>query len=104
GQLTGTIHADGSTSTYTYDAIGNITKRVSGGGTATYSYYQNGYAQNTPRLRNSLGADLNYDANGNLLSGGYTWDAANRLSAVSQAQFAYDFRDRINLYTPAPGA
>jgi RHS repeat-associated protein len=105
-QLTGVTHANGTTSSYTYDAIGNRTLAVIGGGTNPYIYYQNAASKNTPRLRNALGPDLTYDANGNLTTYGYTWDAANRLTAISSIpiHYQYDFQGRRNLYTPGTGS
>jgi RHS repeat-associated protein len=77
---------------------------VVNGGTITYSYYLNSLGKDTARLRNALGAELTYDANGNLTSGGYTWDLLNRLSAIGSIQYQYDYQNRRNRYTPVAGS
>jgi RHS repeat-associated protein len=103
-QLVGVQRPDGTSVAYSYDAIGNRTQTTHGSVTLPYTYFQNAAGHNTPRLRNPGGADLAYDANGNLTSFAYSWDAANRLIAISSAQYQYDFLNRRNLYTPPTGA
>lgn len=101
GQVTQLSYAKGTTSlgtlSYSYDLGG---RRTSTGGTLAKTGLPNALGVASHNLANQLnqwGAQaLSYDANGNLLSDGattYTWDARNRLSALSGAQtasFKYD--------------
>ena len=101
-QLTGVTRLDGTNVVYTYDAIGNRTGLTVNGSLQQYTYYQNAAQKNTPRMQNP--GFLTYDANGNVTTGGYSWDAANRLSAISPTQFQYDAQDRRAVsYSPSPG-
>src|SRR5947209_1400983 len=100
-QLTGITYTLGAntlgTLTYTYDLAGRRT--VVGG-----SYARTGVPQAASlatynvnnQLTNWKGANLTYDANGNLTSDGtntYTWNARNQLLSISgavSASFQYD--------------
>jgi RHS repeat-associated protein len=84
--------------TYQYDAAGNRTSLLRANGTA--SLVPNAVASASYDAANEqisfAGANLTYDANGNLTSDGlnsYHWDARNRLIGISggsSAAFAYD--------------
>jgi RHS repeat-associated protein len=86
---------------FEYDTIGRITYNSKVG---NYSYPSPG--QPRPHAPTAInGNSYNYDANGNLASGGgqsFVWDAENRLSQVGSAQFAYD-ADGERLKKTAPG-
>jgi RHS repeat-associated protein len=76
---------------YTLDPAGNITKFAAPSGTSAAAYNQ------VNALTKFAGTPFTYDADGNLLSDGvrtYSWDAENRLAAVTRAgvhsSFAYD--------------
>jgi RHS repeat-associated protein len=106
-QLTGVTRLEGVSVSYDYDAIGNrLHQAFSNGGHVQFTYLQNTTQKNTPRLMNSGGLDLTYDANGNVTSSGYAWDAANRLSTMSPTTIQYDAQDRravVNSPPPGPG-
>lgn len=79
-----------------YDAIGN---RVFA--SYPWTYYKNGTnALNGQRLRSDGGADITYDANGNVTGrvgqSWYVWDYANRLSSApfSNTSYTYDYTGR----------
>jgi len=80
-----------------YDAIGN---RVFS--SYPWTYYKNGTNPlNGQRLRSDGGADITYDANGNMTGRAgqplYTWDYANRLSNVAAnpaINYTYDYLGR----------
>jgi len=86
--------------TYTYDAAGNRISLTRTNGTATLlpAAVQAAYdAANEQIQFNSASPNQTFDANGNLTSDGtntYTWDARNRLIAISgpglSASFQYD--------------
>jgi RHS repeat-associated protein len=103
-QLTSVTRLEGPTASYDYDPIGNRLHQVtSNGGNVQFTYLQNAAQKNTPRLMNVGGFNLTYDPNGNVTTG-YTWDVANRLSAISTATIQYDGQNRrAAVNTPAPG-
>ncbi len=90
--------------TYTYDAAGNRTSldRTNGSAILLPDAVQAAYDAANEQIRlNSTTPNLNYDANGNLLSQtdasgttNYTWDARNRLMGITgpttTASFVYD--------------
>src|SRR2546425_698800 len=105
-RLTNILH-QGPTSTiesitYTYDAAGNRINLIRANSTATNlpAAVQAAYdaANEQIKFGNPLppSPNLTYDANGNLTNDGtntYTWDARNRLTAISggvSASFTYD--------------
>src|SRR2546422_5736364 len=105
-RLTNILH-EGPTSviesiTYTYDAAGNRINLIRANSTATNlpAAVQAAYdaANEQIKFGNPLppSPNLTYDANGNLTNDGtntYTWDARNRLTAISggvSASFTYD--------------
>jgi RHS repeat-associated protein len=104
-QLAGVTRADGSIWAYDYDALGNRV-RVGGANGLTYyqyTYYQNASGKNTQRLRNAMGPEFAYDANGNVVTEGgtsYTWDVSNRLVGTAGAKYVYDYMDRLAQYIP----
>ncbi|HLO31533.1 MAG TPA: SBBP repeat-containing protein, partial [Anaerolineales bacterium] len=90
-RLTGAEYSTGDT--YTYDAVGNRLTQDStmGGLSSTVSY---GYDAAHQRMTSVNGVTYDWDANGNLRSDGvktYTYDAANRLVAVSGQQFPVSY-------------
>ena len=114
-RLTRILHQGPTTAiedlTYTYDAAGNRISVTRGNGTATLlpNAVQAAYDAGNEQVQfNASTPNLTYDANGNLTSRTdvsgtttYTWDARNRLIAISgpgvSAEFGYDgFGRRIN--------
>jgi RHS repeat-associated protein len=100
-QLTSDRYPNGASSSWSYDAIGNVTRY--GSGAATYQKIGSN-PNNWQRLLNDgRGRTFSYDGRGNVasLAGppgenfGYTWDARNHLTAVSNsvtASYTYDFK------------
>jgi RHS repeat-associated protein len=72
--------------TYGYDGFGNLLSKTPTGGAPTLS-------QSVIAATNQI-VGLNYDANGNQLSGGYGYDAENRLVTASGIQYGYDSRNK----------
>lgn len=110
-QLVRAEYPNGSSDTWTYDAIGNrLSKAFPAPGYALpYTYYTNAAGGNTQRLRNDSWYDFTYDANGNLTSAftqygsnPYTWDYANRLTSYGGKSYAYDVFGRTS--TTATGS
>jgi RHS repeat-associated protein len=110
--------------TYTYDGVGNMTSRASGGVTTTYTY--DDVDQLVTESRTGYSASYTFDANGNrltktlngvteiysyddgdkLLSAGgktYGYDAAGRTTSVTSGgqttTLAYDFEGRLTQIT-----
>lgn len=78
---------------FAYDAFGNITKTVPGGGTGVA--WQPGYSSSTNRY--TL-AGTSYDANGNLLNDtfhSYTWNSMGRPATIDSIGLTYDAFDRM---------
>jgi RHS repeat-associated protein len=80
---------------YTLDPVGNVTNFAAPSGTSAAAYNK------VNELTKLAGTPFSYDADGNLLSDGvrtFSWDAENRLVAVTRAgihsSFAYDGLDR----------
>ncbi|SFQ19559.1 RHS repeat-associated core domain-containing protein [Ralstonia sp. NFACC01] len=110
GQLTAINYVNGGTGlgdlSYAYDAGG---RRIQMGGTLasmTLPAAVSGAAYDANnRLTSWAGANLTYDANGNLLTDGtltYAWDSRSRLSALTggaTAGFIYDAVGRRNTKT-----
>ncbi|HTS46968.1 MAG TPA: RHS repeat-associated core domain-containing protein [Bryobacteraceae bacterium] len=86
------ISASGSgwTQTQAYDPFGNLTGRT-GTGTAQGTTISTPTNASTNRL-----SGYSYDANGNLISTGYTYDVENRMSyaASGAAQYFYDAQNK----------
>ncbi|HYI08820.1 MAG TPA: RHS repeat-associated core domain-containing protein [Thermoanaerobaculia bacterium] len=100
-QLVQVDNPNGTWEKWQYDAIGNRTSFQTSamGSPSTYSFYKFGSNQNnSPRLQNAQyrgGApDYTYDANGNRLTGGASWDVKNRLAAYGAESYDYDWMDR----------
>jgi len=94
-QLT-SVTEGGGTQSWQYDAIGNRTYAG-----FPWTYYRNGTNPlNGQRLRSDGGADITYDANGNMTGRVgqvlYSWDYANRLTSAAAAStsYAYDYLGR----------
>lgn len=78
-----------STSSYTYDELGNRTSVTKNGTTTNYTYNAE-----KNRLTTVGSANYSYDSNGNLQSDGtntYTWDNANRLKQVQIGTSTYGY-------------
>ncbi len=86
------ISASGSgwTQTQAYDGFGNLTGRT-GTGTASGTTISTPANQSTNQL-----SGYSYDANGNLLSTGYTYDPENRLifTNAGAVQYGYDAKNK----------
>ena len=111
---TNTFQFNGASEHFEYDALGRLTRSSVGGATKlnlgydalgnitshnyrTYVYGQRPYAVAEQRNYSGSYATYQYDANGNMLSGGnrsFVWDAENNLSRVtttgSYSEFDYD--------------
>ena len=97
------ISASGSgwTQTQAYDGFGNLTGRT-GTGTAQSTTISTPTSATTNRL-----SGYTYDANGNLISTGYTYDVENRISFANAGgvQYFYDARNkRVWQATCLPGS
>lgn len=98
-QLTRADFPSNTWESWTYDAIGNRTARVTSGSSLPFIYVQNGSGHNTERLRSAMfSQDYAFDANGNQLGAGsnnqYTWDELNRLTQAFSDSYSYDPLDR----------
>lgn len=71
----------GDSAIYAYDAMGNRTSKVSGGGTTSYSYNLNN------NELTSNGGSYQYDANGNVIQ--------RAMPNLSEYVYAYDFENRL---------
>jgi RHS repeat-associated protein len=87
--------------TFNYDVLGRMTYNSKVG-----NYTYPGPGQPRPHAPATVnGSTYNYDANGNLASGGglsLTWDAENRLTQAGPGQFVYDAAGE-RLKKTAPG-
>jgi len=90
-RLTQAAYSDGDTVGYAYDPMGNRTSMTANGTTTTYTY------DAADRLLSAADTTFTWDNNGNMLSKGsitYTYDYANRLvrviSGTTAVQFTYD--------------
>jgi RHS repeat-associated protein len=72
--------------TYGYDGFGNLLSKTPTGGAPTLS-------QSVNAATNQI-VGVTYDANGNQLSGGYGYDAENRLATATGIQYGYDSRNK----------
>ncbi len=72
--------------TYGYDGFGNLVSKTPTGGAPTLSQAVNA-------ATNQI-VGQSYDANGNQTSGGYSYDAENRLATSTGLQYAYDSRNK----------
>lgn len=95
-----------NSSPYAYDAAGNPTALANG---ATLSY--NAASQATSYTLGGTTTAITYDTQGNRLTGSapggaaasYTWDQANRLTAVNGTSYAYNADGLRTTRTPATG-
>src|SRR5271156_2900254 len=71
---------------YGYDGFGNLLSKAPTGGAPTLS-------QSVNAATNQI-VGVTYDANGNQLSGGYGYDAENRLLTAAGIQYGYDSRNK----------
>ncbi len=102
---------DGGTTTYQYDAIGQLLSEIGPSVYFTYDYDHNGN-----RLHKTYGSMVetySYDAGDKLLSRTspagtwtYSYDAAGRTTRVTYPQgatgFSYDYQDRVSAVTTYP--
>jgi YD repeat-containing protein len=72
--------------TYGYDGFGNLQSKTPTGGAPTLSQAVNA-------ATNQI-VGVTYDANGNQLSGGYGYDAENRMATATGIQYGYDSRNK----------
>ena len=72
--------------TYGYDGFGNLLTKAQTGGAPTLS-------QSVNAATNQI-VGVTYDANGNQLSGGYGYDAENRMATATGIQYGYDSRNK----------
>src|ERR1035441_182418 len=72
--------------TYGYDGFGNLLSKTPTGGAPTLSQSVN--------AANNWIVGVNYDANGNQTTGGYGYDAENRLVTATGIQYGYDSRNK----------
>jgi RHS repeat-associated protein len=72
--------------TYGYDGFGNLLSKTPTGGAPTLS-------QSVNTANNQI-VGVTYDANGNQLSGGYGYDAENRMATATGIQYGYDSRNK----------
>ncbi len=72
--------------TYGYDGFGNLVSKTPTGGAPTLSQAVNA-------ATNQI-VGQSYDANGNQTSGGYGYDAENRLVSATGLQYAYDSQNK----------
>lgn len=89
GQLTGFTRSDGQSETYTYDPVGNMTAKTQNGVSTTMRY--NAANQLTQSVTNGDTTTYSYDANGNLTrsenAGGarsYAYNALNLLQSFTR--------------------
>ncbi|MCB0121201.1 MAG: hypothetical protein KDE58_03095, partial [Caldilineaceae bacterium] len=100
-RLTATQYADGNGITYGYDAIGNLVHKSSSIAEQNLGDFQVGQNAGPHALATANDESWRYDANGSLIARGafaYTWDAHNRLRAVTGAdglrqQNSYNYAD-----------
>jgi RHS repeat-associated protein len=71
---------------YGYDGFGNLLSKTPTGGAPTLS-------QSVNAATNQI-VGVTYDANGNQLTGGYGYDAENRLATATGIQYGYDSRNK----------
>ncbi len=76
----------GWSETYGFDGFGNLVSKTPTGGAPPLSQAVDG---TTNRI-----VGQSYDANGNQTSGGYGYDAENRLVSATGVQYAYDSRNK----------
>jgi len=72
--------------TYAYDGFGNLLSKTPTGGAPTLS-------QSVSATTNQI-VGVTYDANGNQVSGGYGYDAENRMATATGIQYGYDSRNK----------
>ncbi len=87
-RLTEAAYSNGLAYAYGYDLVGNRTSQTVNGLTTTNQY------DAADRLTNAGGVVFTWDDNGNLLNDGaniYSYDFANRLTAVNNTQASYSF-------------
>ncbi len=82
---------NGNTTSYTYDAAGNITSFTSGNESGTMGY------DSKNRLTSYKGTAITYDADGNMSVGvpgtaaaSFQYDSANRLTSATGTTYQYD--------------
>ena len=93
GNITSLAHTKGSTSlnsyTWTYDHVGRVTADSSSDGTDTYSYDASG--QETAATHSyATNENYSYDANGNRSNTGYTTGTNNEVTSDGTYDYSYD--------------
>jgi YD repeat-containing protein len=94
GQLTKVIDATGRSTTYTYDAAGNVLTATDAAGTKTYSYDSNGNVASITDANNNV-ITRAYDTNNNLILQTVTGTSAAGPSRALHTRYVYDGENHL---------